>query len=79
MKTKYETFSDSDIVRDMKTRLKFTQAELARMFYVTDASISRALSGKGRLRPAVRQAMIDLLDADDHSFVIDGKKDNAEG
>ena len=75
MKTKYEDYSDSEIVQAVKTRLKFTQAELARMFYVTDASISRALSGKGRLRPAVREAMIDLLAADDASFVIENTQE----
>ena len=74
MKTKYENQSDSDIIQAIKTRLQFTQAELARMFYVTDASISRALSGRGRLRPAVRQAMIDLLTADDSSFIIEEDK-----
>ena len=79
MKTTYENYSDSEVIQALKTRLQFSQAELAEMFYMSVSSISRALAGKIRLRPAVRQAMIDLLDADDHSFVIDGKKDNAEG
>lgn len=79
MKTKYENYSDSDIVQAIKTRLQFNQREIARMFYVSDASISRVSAGKISLRPAVRQAMIDLLDADDQSFVITQENENTAG
>ena len=75
MKTKYENYSDSDIVQSIKTRLQFNQREIARMFYVSDASISRVSAGKISLRPAVRQAMIDLLTADDASFVIENTQE----
>ena len=79
MKTKYENYSDSDIVQAIKTRLQFNQREIARMFYVSDASISRVSAGKISLRPAVRQAMIDLLDADDQSFVITQENESTAG
>lgn len=75
MRNKYEDYSDSDIIQAIKTRLQFKQVELARMFYVSEASISLALAGKTRLRSAVRQAMIDLLEADDSKFVIDDKQE----
>lgn len=75
MKTKYEDYADSDIIQAIKTRLQFKQVELARMFYVSESSISQALAGKIRLRSAVRQAMIDLLDADDSKFVIDDRQE----
>jgi len=65
MKTSYEDFSDRQIILTIKSRLNITQGKIASMYYVGDASISRALSGKGRLRPAVRRAMIDLLRTQD--------------
>ena len=75
MATKYDTYSDKDIVQAIKTRLQFSQREIARMFYISDGGISRVLSEKIGLRPAVRKAMIDLLEANDHSFVIDDEKE----
>ena len=81
MKPKYAEYTNSQVVQAMLERFGLTQTVLAKMFYVSQSRISEALTGKGGLRPAVRQAMIDLLDADDHSFVIDGKQENenAEG
>lgn len=75
MKITYENYSDSEVIQALKTRLKCSQAELAEMFYMSVSSISRALAGKIRLRPAVRQAMIDLLTADDASFVIENTQE----
>ena len=65
MKTLDEDFSDRQIILAIKSRLNLTQGKIASMFCVGDACISRALSGKGRLRPAVRRAMIALLKSQD--------------
>ena len=71
MKTDYSKYTNSQIVQAMLDRFGMTQTALASMFYLSQSRISEALTGKGGLRPKVRQAMIDLLAADDASFVID--------
>ena len=71
MKTNYAEYTDSQVVSDLKARLKISQTELAKMFYLSQSRISEVMAGKNFLRPAVRQAMIDLLEADDAKFIVE--------
>ena len=61
MKTNYAEYTNSQVVQAMLDRFGLKQTELASMFYLSQSRISEALTGKGGLRPKVRQAMIDML------------------
>lgn len=70
MKTQYAELTNSELVALALKRMNLTQAELASMFYISQSRISEALTGKGGLRPKVRQAMIDLLETQDNNGKI---------
>ena len=70
MKSKYADYSNSEVVKAVLTRYDLTQAELARMVYISQSRISEALTGVGGLRPAVRQALIDMLETQDNSGIV---------
>lgn len=69
MKTSYENMNDSELVRAVLDRYELTQVSLASMLFISEAGISRALSGRTKVRPAIRERLKEML----------VEKDNSEG
>lgn len=61
----YSGWSDANVTQDVIARYELSQIELAAMVCISHASISRAVTGKSGLRPAVRRKLIEMLEAKD--------------
>lgn len=64
-KQDYTIMDDKTLVQTVMARFGLKQVELARVVFVTQSRVSQIATGKGKLRPAVRQQLVSMLEVDD--------------